>query len=525
MVDNVEELDAATQKLISSAVNDANEWKDSLEHAQIVKNHTYFTGGLGIELSLRGGYAPGELGSITDVESRQLSPKGTTASESIWRAPAQKANEPWVDFATRRLEYMNFVDIVATERGSVLYRTAPRREIAGPLSDEFETVWEDPANDTLGKFVSFHINSYLGGTVAVIPWWDETRDRLIYKGYPRKNFDIRWNIITGEIEALTIFYDVRDPDTGRRMTEFNVWTRDFACMADEQGQVKTGSIKPHPCGVVPVVLFKEPTHDLLSPYGTVGASDVVNSNEQLNIQLSDLARISAYQSFSLLVTTNMDGEKTIGPGSELNARNVNADQPADAKYIHPDAKIRELHEIVRHRIEMIISQGRIPKAVVMDTSSAKSGVHLAISWFPMLRAFQEAKVAYIDNERRLAEMTAVVLTRWAGFTQDRTSELDSRRVAPVPDIDFAIDFDDSNVIPTDDETRRARDEFDLQIGVKTPIDIMLRENPDLSEEEAESEYMKKQEQAKRIGFLPAGVGGKFKGPGLQGQLDIVTGGE
>ena len=511
------EIPQTERALLESAVWEANQFKASIEYDRICRNFDYFKGGHLIERSLRGGYDFGDLGIITDVKDTRCSPRGldgTVTSDTLWRAPAQKENEPWVKFTRRQLDQTNFTDLIVTERGSILYRNKPSRSVNGNLKADFESIWENPKNDSASKFVTYHINSLLGGTTAIIPWWDSEYDEVIYKGFPRKNFTCVFHNITGELRAFVFFGKKRNPTNKQDEAFYQVWTEKAVYELDQNGALVGGEDpKEHYCDKVPVCLFREPTHDLLSQFGTVTASDIVYANENLNILLSDLARIVSHQSFSLLVTTNIDGEIETGPGARIDATQTDPERPVTAEYKHPDAKIREIQEIVTHRIEQMIQIGRIPKAVVMPDKTAESGVHLMIQWFPIQKAFEEAKATYTDNERRLAETTALVLSRWR--TKSETAD--------VPDVDFEIDFDDTRVIPTDPTDLREQETHDLQHQMITPVDMMIRRNPDLNEEEAKAKYLENKALNEELGFEPSfGGDGRQKGQGLDGVLEELT---
>lgn len=483
---SINQIPADEQKLIDKCIELANAYQLSDEYAEIARNYAYYEGGSQIELSLRGGYKAFDRATVPDKDTR-CSPK----SDTLWRAPAQGDEEPWLDFARRRLEYVNYSQMIAQKRGSLLYKKPPVRTIDGPLAKQMDSVYADPHNESHTKFVTYHRNAILSGTVAVIPWWiPEGEGRVEFRGYPRHTFVCAWDANDKMTAFCRFGTDLID---GKKF--WQVWTFEGVY------QIKEGKVlekfTPHYCGdELPVCLFRESTDDLVEPYyGTIPATDIVQSNENLNVKLSELKRVAQYQSFSVLMTTNVGGEVVIAPGARINAKGVSPDRPVTAEYLNPEAQIEQLEAIIRSRVAQLFETGRIPKAVIFpEGDGAESGVHLMIQWHPVLELFRENAVTYTDNERRLNRKLAVTLARWA----------EKSPVAPIPEHTLDVDFDEESVIPEDAEGRLAREEWDLSMGLKSPVQIMMERNPDLTENEA-IEYLEHvKDLNERIGFTPGG---------------------
>jgi hypothetical protein len=483
-------VEKAEGKKVRGIAEAADAFVETAEYTQIKKNYDYFSGGSKIEKSLRGGYDRFSLGSLANDKAANRSPK---ADNTLWRAPAQKDDETWVEFTTRRVVYVNYTKLIVQERGSILYKTPPVREFTGALKSELEAVYSDPENGSKGKFVSFHRNAILGGTVAVIPYPDPESDRIFLRGYPRKSFHALFDPYTGDMTGFCIFGTRYNSKTRQTEDFYQVWTPDGVYDLDKHKRIQ--SITKHHCGTIPVTLFRENNDDLSEiHFGNVTATDLVINNEDINVKLSDLSYVSEAQAFSLLFTKNVADDIRVGARGRINARNITADQEVGAEYLNPGAQLAELQTILTSSIETLFMTGRIPKAVIMPDDQATSGIHLKIQWFPVQKLFEEAKVSYGDNERRLAQNIALVKTRWKAAAPS----------ASVPTVEMEVDFNEKNVMPSDDETKIQADEWDLSQGLKSPVDILMERNPDLDEEEAVAEYERVKEINKRIGYTPNG---------------------
>ena len=502
--------------LVKGLAEAADVFQASDEYEQIKKNFDYFEGAMKIERSMRGGYKRFATGDLASTKSPDRSPK---SANDLWRAPAQKDDETWMEFTRRRLVYVNYSKLIIQERGSILYKTPPVREWGGAsgLQNRMQEIYSDPDNSSKGKFISFHRNAITGGTTAVIPYPDFETKRIILRGYSRKSFHAVFDPYNGDMIGFIIFGSRYNWKSRKTEPFYQVWTTEGVYDLDKQKKIQKAY--EHFCGEIPVCLFRENNDDLAEiHFGSVTASDLVNNNEDINVKLSDLAFAGETQAFSVLYTQNVDDVVRTGARGRINAQNVTAEYPVEAKYLNPGAQIGELQEMLTAGIEQLFLVGRIPKGVIMPDDTSTSGVHLKIQWFPVQRIFEESKVAYIDNERRLSYTIALVDARWMAKSFS----------AAVPEVELDVDFSEKNVMPQDDETKLQADEWDLQHGLKSPVDILMERNPDLDEDEAVAEYERIKELNKRIGYTPSGgKTGTFQQPprGRVAALEEIEGEE
>jgi len=315
------------------------------------------------------------------------------------------------------------------------------------------------------------------------------------------------------MDTFTHFGTVEDPaQNNKTVTYYQIWTQEKVFTVTDD--MKVTRQEQHFCGDrIPVCLWKEPTYDLSKHYGSVTASDFVLNNEAVNIKLSDILRIADYQSFSILFTINFDAPGYIGPGAHLDAKNIKEGEPCHAEFLSPEAPLDKLQNILTMQMEQMHKAGRIPAGVVFPDNSATSGIHLVIQWFPIQKLFEELKPVYEENENLLAKTISLVQARWANRDPTR----------PIPEVDLYPNFDDESVMPRDDEAKRTSDEWELQQGIITPIDIMMQKDPDLEREEAKRKFKDNVKENQEIGYVPGGPTGNFQNKesleGVLGQFD------
>jgi len=372
------------------------------------------------------------------------------------------------------------------------------------LEKELEEIYSDKANNFKSKSLAYAVNTILGGSTAIIPWVEKTDGKIRHRAWDRTMFHALHDA-DGNVRLFGVFGQRWSKKRKRKVDYKQIWVPGGKDKAADRAENGAGavyeiegvdqilSVDPTYCGDrLPVCIWNEPTFRLQSKFGAVTATGIVQDNEMVNLKLANLARVEDYQSFSILLTENCK-IKSLGPNSVIEAEGT-PDRPVKAGFLSPDAAIQELQTSVNMAIEQLFQTGRIPMAVILGQTDSSSGIHLAIQWFPVQKVADEMKPAYTDNERRLADVTALSIARWQAEEPE----------ADVPEVDATVDFDERGIVPRDDESRMKQDDWDLGRGMKSLVDIAMERNPDLTEEDAVKQLKEVQRKNKAINFNPAG---------------------
>jgi hypothetical protein len=111
------------------------------------------------------------------------------------------------------------------------------------------------------------------------------------------------------------------------------------------------------------------------------------------------------------------------------------------------------------------------------SASPQSGFALKISNIGKLEARENQIPMYRLKERELYEVEKIV---WNYHNP-------SKRIAD--EAEFQVDFAEVNIPKSPDE-QVTQDEFDLRHNLTTEVEILMRKNPDLTEEMAKELYIK-----------------------------------
>ena len=220
----------------------------------------------------------------------------------------------------------------------------------------------------------------------------------------------------------------------------------------------------NPYGILPFVF----THreDQLDSFFVEGASDVVNCNEQVNIALTEM---NLGRRFNMLgqpwVTGLRADQSMLRAGS-----NTILDMGEDGAYniTSPSGNIEEAINNIKFQIELVASNNHLWIQWAESGGEVPSGISLMIK-------DMERKEDYYDD-----------IALWRLYEQDFYNV--ERTIAEYNGIslpeEFGVDFEEVDY-PKTVQDQILKDEFDIQNNLITRAKIMVRENKDLTEKQAQ----------------------------------------
>ena len=220
----------------------------------------------------------------------------------------------------------------------------------------------------------------------------------------------------------------------------------------------------NPYGILPFVF----THreDQLDSFFVEGASDVVNCNEQVNIALTEMNLGMRFNMFGQPWVTGLRADQSmLRAGS-----NTILDMGEDGAYniTSPSGNIQEAIDNIKFQIELVASNNHLWIQWAESGGEVPSGISLMIK-------DMERKEDYYDD-----------IALWRLYEQDFYNV--ERRIAEYNGIslpeEFGVDFEEVEY-PKTVQDQILKDEFDIQNNLTTRAKIMVRENKDLTEKQAQ----------------------------------------
>ena len=265
------------------------------------------------------------------------------------------------------------------------------------------------------------------------------------------------------IKLIDRLAEISTPDNPQveRIIRQQIWTKTGVTTFDGTRMIST---ETNELDFLPFVNFHgEEVYDQY--IGHAPTTIVRKLNHDINQTMTDLGYMIKMQAATPIALTGYSsGEALVlNPGS---AFNLPMNGTATPLQLNP--KIEEVLEVIKFLEEKIFETSSVPKVTVIGGEQASSGVELLIRWYPIVQIFQEKVVRYEKKELELANMILHV----AGLE-------------PLDEIH--VDYPAADLLPlnTSDEAL----ERDIKLNLRTPIDEMMKLNPELSEIEAEAEVL------------------------------------
>jgi len=182
--------------------------------------------------------------------------------------------------------------------------------------------------------------------------------------------------------------------------------------------------------------------------------------------------ICTYQSFSvLLVTGPTDKKITVAPRKFLHMDG--GDQRTDAKYITPDAKIDKVKDVLTQLRDELLDFSSVPIEAISTSRSKvpESGYALKIRRIPIEDLYKQRRLSYGPALKKLAKMVIAVNQKYQGIDVKQQ------------DVKVNVQFSETGTELSAPE-QIASDNHNLANNTISAIDIMMRNNPDMTEDEA-----------------------------------------
>tara|TARA_B100001063_G_scaffold188567_1_gene178940 strand:+ start:335 stop:1618 length:1284 start_codon:yes stop_codon:yes gene_type:complete len=245
--------------------------------------------------------------------------------------------------------------------------------------------------------------------------------------------------------------------------QWEYWDSEKYIIMNEDGDIQNE--KDNPYGILPFAF----THreDQIDSFYVEGANDIINCNEQVNISMTEM---------NLGLRFNMFGQPWVnGLNADQNmvraGSNTILDMGDDGAYniTSPNGNIMEAIQNIKFQIELVASNNHLWIQWAESGGEVPSGISLMVK-------DMERKEDYYDDislwrlyEKELYDIERTI----AGYNGISLPE------------EFGIDFYEVEY-PKTVQDQILKDEFDLKQNLITQAKIMVRENKDLSLQQAQS---------------------------------------
>ena len=337
---------------------------------------------------------------------------------------------------------------------SRIYSLGAKRNIGGATSRYEELI---PTKNVRMKH-SERMTRLLGTIANRVYWMDGKFDyRPIY--YFEAYFDENPFIPSAIIYPL--LNNTSDLSDATNL-QWEYWDNEKYGIMNEDGEMMDE--QPNPYGIIPFAF----THreDQVDSFFVEGASDVVSCNEQVNIALTEMNLGMRFNMFGQPWVTGLRADQSmLRAGS-----NTILDMGEDGAYniTSPSGNIQEAIDNIKFQIELVASNNHLWIQWAESGGEVPSGISLMIK-------DMERKEDYYDD-----------IALWRLYEEDFYRV--ERVIAGYNGIElpeeFGVDFEEIDY-PMTVQDQILKDNFDIQNNLITRAKIMVRENKDLTLNQAQ----------------------------------------
>ena len=280
------------------------------------------------------------------------------------------------------------------------------------------------------------------------------------------------------VDPGNIFVEVHPDDAMREQTVIErranpnrvdsfiywVWTDEAKTLVDEDGkELDQGDgvfgWQPNPYGVIPYVHWRGmPISE--SYWGHSPVAACMELHRYANNIRSQVDRLALYQAHSILAISDHNIESTITAG-ETNALRLSAE--GSAQYLAPSAAIGDVEAVYQRSRREAFEISGIPWSIV-EGGQAPSGYALTVEYRSMAEVVEDLAVEAKDAELEMLRKLCII------------GKVHGLPLPEDPDVQVDLNLE---ITPEDKDGLRLRDLDDLQAGLMTKRDYLLRHRPDI----------------------------------------------
>jgi len=253
-----------------------------------------------------------------------------------------------------------------------------------------------------------------------------------------------------------------DPNYTKGNEAFAYIDDEFYIEYDKEGNITAED--HHNLGRMPVV-FTHREHQIDS-FFVEGANDIINCNQHVNITLTEMQLGLRYQMFGQPFATGVpEAEMTARGGSDMI---ISLPEGANFGIASPGGNLQSVIEALKFQIELVAQSNHMFVQFAQDGGETPSGIALQIKDLESFEDYKDDIELWRQYEHDFYEVEQLV-------GQPYGIKLPNK---------FGVDFVEPEY-PKSEQEKVLRDDWDLKNGQTTLAEIMVRNNKDITIEEAE----------------------------------------
>ena len=295
-----------------------------------------------------------------------------------------------------------------------------------------------------------------------------------------------------QLSARKEFESYAEQESGGDDRLFIWWSDKYHFTTNAKGQI-IKALSPedlmNPIQEIPGVSYAE---DQDGGYWSTGGDDLVDGSILINTLITDMNAIAFIQGWGQYVITGKKIPQVLegGPHQALVFTYEDGEPEPKVQVVSANPPLDQWMNLIEQYTALLLSTNDLsPGAISMklDPSNYPSGIAMLIEKSEANNSIEQTRKEFIQGERKQFE----IIKKWHNYLLEANQlEDDERMIGPIPeDLTFSVKFSDTKEVITEKEkleTIKLRKE----LGLNTEIELLMIDNPDLSEQEAAEKLAK-----------------------------------
>jgi hypothetical protein len=274
-----------------------------------------------------------------------------------------------------------------------------------------------------------------------------------------------------------------DPDDAKTKA-FIWWTNQYHFTTDETGQIISGEEILNPISELP---FQNFALDQDGQFWARGGQDLIDGSILLNSVMTHNQHVAVTQGYGQFYMRgkNLPRNIKVGPSKAILMEYQEGEPVPELGFATASPQIDALRGLVESYIALLLTTNNLSTSSVSSSlngqAAAPSGIAMVIDKAESMEDVNDQRQIFIDNEPAIWRK----INKWLAVYGD--AMVDGLRGLSLPDNfedGFVIHFNEAPVILSEAE-KLANLKARKELGLDTMIDLVMKDNPSFSYEQAE----------------------------------------
>lgn len=290
-----------------------------------------------------------------------------------------------------------------------------------------------------------------------------------------------------------------DANKGEARRRFIWWSENYHFTTDAKGAIiEQPDGGENPIEMLPFVNLAQGQD---GQFWAEGGSDIIEGSILINMLLTDMFTTMYIQGYGQMVMIGKQISKRefqVGPNQVLLLdHDDNDDPPPSVNIVHADPRVGDRMNAIEQYVALMLSTNDLAPSTVagkLDARNAPSGIAMIIEQSEVVSSIEDKQNYFADIEAKAYEILKAwnnLYQNFGGFN-DYWAEVGSM----ADDSELTIEYNQIKPIVSEREHLEALEKR-KNLGINSLVDLIMIDNPSLSEEQAEQRALAIQEEKMR----------------------------